>query len=118
MNPHQSKTEAEKTLKDFMDEYIKSYLEPNRPAAQIATSRHIAERHIIPSLGQTRLTQLTPDQIEGMLKQMKAAGLTPSAINKTHRDLTLALRFAVNQGYLQTNPAKQVKIQNDLEGSQ
>ena len=118
MNPEHSNTEAEKMLKDLMDEYISSFPETQRAPRQIATFRHIAETHINPSIGQISLTELIPGQIEEMLKQMKEAGLTPSVIKETHRNLTLALTFAVKQGYLQTNPAEQVKIQNDLEDSQ
>lgn len=64
----------------------------------------ITRTHINPNLGSRHLTKLTPADIRFMHTQMENAGVSQSTILKTHAILSKALKDAVREGLLPTNP--------------
>lgn len=68
-------------------------------------SHHIT-RHIIPAIGSRRLRDLSPEDVERMLKAMAAEGLSRSTVNRTRAVLVMALRHAEKRGRIARNVAQ------------
>ena len=63
-------------------------------------------RHIVRTLGRTRIDRLTAEQVEAMYRDCLAAGLSAGSISHIRRTLSAAMTAAVNRGYLLRNPVR------------
>ncbi len=63
-------------------------------------------RHIVRTLGRTRIDRLTAEQVEAMYRDCLAAGLSAGTISHIRRTLSAAMTAAVNRGYLLRNPVR------------
>ena len=61
--------------------------------------------HLIPELGRTRLTKLTPGDVERFMSAMLAGGSSPRSVNHARAVLRKALNDAVRSGVLARNAA-------------
>ena len=61
--------------------------------------------YIKPAIGKHRLTALAPEHIRQMHDTMRANGLAEASVRQAHAILKRALRVAVMEGKLGTNPA-------------
>jgi integrase len=65
---------------------------------------------ILPTFGRVQLRNVTPARIRSWVREMEAAGLSPSRIRQATRVLSAALEMAVTDGILTKNPARGVKV--------
>ena len=65
----------------------------------------LAERQIIPHLGDVKLQKLRPERIEQWHTALLAAGLSARTTGHAHRVLSLGLKRAVENGSLARNVA-------------
>lgn len=65
-------------------------------------------RHVLPSLGATRLSKLTPDSIRGMLGRLAATGVSSTTVACTRDTLATILERATKDRVLPYNPAHAV----------
>jgi integrase len=79
-----------------------------RPSAFRRVEEHVRLR-LIPALGQTRLTKLTPQQIQTVYAECLTQELASSTVRGMHFTLRNALETAIEQGSLSRNPAQAVK---------
>jgi len=77
-----------------------------------ASYKMLAEQHIVPSLGSTKLQRLTPAAINSLHGRLLESGrikgkggLSVASVRRVHAVLHRALRDAVRWGYLQASPA-------------
>ena len=93
-------------------EWLHRWLEDvARPTVRPSTWRDYettVRRHLIPSLGSTRLTRLTPADVRAM-HQRVSASVSVSAANKAHRVLRAALSDAEREGLAGRNAARLVR---------
>lgn len=76
----------------------------------IRNHRSIADRHVLPELGQYLLTELTTVIIEGFYRRlMSDKGLSASTVHRIHAVLSLPLKTAVRHGILSSNPLEAVR---------
>ena len=69
-----------------------------RPAVRPRTFegyRSNVEKHIVPSLGRTKLIHLTPDAVQALLNRLSEQGLQPQTVRNIHATLRRALNQAV-----------------------
>lgn len=92
---------AEIWLRDYLDDV--KYLTQKHYRAQCNT-------HIIPSLGATKLCELTPVQINAFYHQLTKDGLSPKSVRNIHGVMMNLLGTAVRMKYLQANPASGVTL--------
>jgi integrase len=82
-----------------------------RPTVRPSTFRDYeatVRRHLIPNLGSTRLTRLTPADVRAMHHQVSSSVSVPAA-NKAHRVLRAALSDAEREGLVGRNAARLVR---------
>jgi integrase len=70
---------------------------------------HMAERHIIPTLGCLKLKNLTPAHVRGLYRERLDSGLSPRTVQYVHSTLNKALKQAVADGLIPRNAATSVK---------
>lgn len=65
--------------------------------------------HILPTFGQTPISQITPYDVHDFLKRQEARGLAPSTIRGVFRLLKACLQFAVEEEQLAQNPCRKIR---------
>jgi integrase len=70
----------------------------------------VVDGHLIPALGERRLRDLSPDDIDGMLRAKAAAGLSRSTLVRIHSTLSRALRAAERRAKITRNVATLVDV--------
>lgn len=88
-------------------EYIRQYLDSTRAQSPKTLERYheLAERQIIPHLGDVRLQKLHPEHIEKWHAALLDRGLAARTVGHAHRLLAVVLRRAVENGSLTRNVA-------------
>ncbi len=82
------------------------WLERKRGNVQdYGTIRTHAERHLIPTFGTMRLTEITPAQIERWVAKKRAQGLAPGYVKRMINTLKAILYDAQRAGQIDKNPA-------------
>jgi integrase len=62
-------------------------------------------KHIVPAIGSTRLSSLTADQVDTMLRAKAKAGMSRSSMMRIRSVLVMALRHAERRGRISRNAA-------------
>lgn len=106
------------TLADWMEHWMESELLGSIKPSSWQTYRNLLTRHLLPVLGEYVLTQLSPGIIHGFVESLEASGLAESTIRSVYRLLTSALRFAQDEGVIQKNPCRKIRIQRRESGEQ
>lgn len=70
------------------------------------TYRSLLENHIIPTIGATRLDQLTPAHIRRVETSILGKGLSPTTAMQAHTIIRVALKYAEQEGRVSRNVAK------------
>jgi hypothetical protein len=88
-------------------EYLKHWLASTLTQSLKTRERYseLAERQIIPHLGEVKLQKLTPEQIERWHATLLSGGLSARTVGHAHRLLSLVLTRAVQNGTLARNVA-------------
>ena len=72
--------------------------------------RWAVDRHIKPALGSRRLRDLTPDDVDGLLRAKLGAGLGHSSVMRIRAVLVQALRYGERYGHVGRNVAQLVDL--------
>lgn len=103
------------TLREYLEEWISSYVECNLKKSTISSYKSLIKLHIIPSLGNIELQKLTASHIDTFYAQKlkngrldNKGGLSQRYIQYIHRTLSEALGHAVKKKLLITNPIKDI----------
>jgi integrase len=89
----------------FLDRWL---VDVHKPAVRPSTFRRaqqIVRLHLVPELGRTRLTKLTPDQVQHLLNAKFDGGLSACTVWHIHAVLRGALNHAVRWGLVNRNVA-------------
>lgn len=121
------KVRAEMTVSQLCDEYIEHGMETKK-ASTVKTDKGRISAHIRPLLGKKKISSVTRQDIERFLSEV-AKGKTArdkrtakgrsivtggkGTATRTARLLGGIFTYAVNQGYLEANPRKGVKLYKD-----
>ena len=98
--------DANPPLKDWLELWMDTEIEPRRAETTINGYWNIIRKHILPALGPVRLSALTPELINGYYQWLSdGKELSPNTIRKHHILLHTALKSAYRQGVLPANAA-------------
>ena len=99
--------DAGTSLGDWLELWMDAEIEPRRAETTINGYRNIIRRHMRPALGAVRLSDLTPELINGYYQWLSdERGLSPNTVRKHHVLLHTALKAAYRRGVLSANPAQ------------
>jgi len=89
----------------FMSYYMETYGKVKLRSTTYVSYSQVIRSHINPELGGIKLSQLTPNQINQLIKKKLDDGLSPRMVEYIHGILKRALNRAVKWQYMTTNPA-------------
>jgi integrase len=122
-----SKGEARKALREALKDRDDGFIPANKLTVGIFVDGWMAERkntvsgrtwrvqesmlrnRVKPHIGDLRLCRLSPADVRAMYRSLLSAGLTPSTVGNVHVILKQALRDAVRDKHIRTNPLDDVK---------
>lgn len=106
------------TLAQWMSIWMENNLLGNVKVSSYQTYRRIYLRHLLPSLGVERLSEITAEKIRGVIRSMEHDGYAPNTIRGVCRLLSAALFAAQEEGYIQKNPCKRIRISDTEQKTQ
>lgn len=98
------------TMADALEQwYLRS--QPRRGHRADLDVRRNIDNHLRPLMGRWLVAEVTPGRIEGAYAALRVESrLSPATIRKLHYVVRPALRLAVRNGWLATNPAEGVEL--------
>ena len=109
------KIERNMLFKDWMQEWFVTYKEPTVSAESADVYRSVIKNHIVPVLGNMRLSDIRAIHIQSMLNNMTAR--SKKMLKRVKRLTYSALEDARRNNLLIENPAKDVVIPKGSENS-
>lgn len=98
------------TVSEWLKYWLEDIIRPNREDTAYYCYSIIIKNHILPVLGNIRIQDLTPPQIQAYYTQMiRDKGLHPNTVHKHHILLHTALKTAYRQKILLENPVELVE---------
>lgn len=98
-----------KTVDEWMTYWLENIIVKHRRPNTVSAYRTAMKNHIIPVIGKTRLTKVTPAHVRSVLTFMEQRGLSSTSAKQTHGIMSSAFEEAVRDGDMSTNPAKRVR---------
>ncbi len=92
------------TVKQFLTSWLVTTKSSRKPRTQIRYEQ-LVRLHVIPHIGSSALTRLTPQQLQGAYAVIEKGGLSPTTVRQVHAVVHKAFKQAVMWGSLPRNPA-------------
>jgi len=103
------------TLRQFLEQWLKTYAWPNLAPRTAEGYEHILKQHVIPSIGNIKLNDVRPDTLQAYYadrlengRRDGTGGLSPRTVRHHHVTLHTAMQSAVKWGLLARNPTDAV----------
>ena len=93
------------TVKQFLQQWLEDSVKPGVRPRTYESYCQIATGHIMPVLGRTPLTKLTPQQVQSLLNQKGTENLSPRTVEYIRAVLRIALNRALRWGMVSRNVA-------------
>ena len=97
------------TLAEFAFMWLRDYAKPNLKASTFGQYELMLRVHLIPELGEKRLTDIDPLHIQQAIAAIQRKGLKPKTVKHAYTTLRRVLNQAVDWGMLRANPIKRVE---------
>lgn len=98
------------TLGEWLPYWMENELLGSVKVSSYQTYLNQVNNHVLPSLGQYRLSELSPGVINDFIENLHATGLAVSTIRGAYRLLSAALRFALEEGIIHKNPCRRFRV--------
>ncbi len=99
------KTPPGLTVAAYLRDWLSGYVAVNCAPRTRESYAFIAEQHIIPEIGNVRLVDLEPHQLQALYAKKSAAGLSTRTVRYCYSLVSQALNLAVRQGIVGRNVA-------------
>lgn len=97
-------TEDDVTLATWLEHWLETILPMTARWKTLSTYRSQMRVHVVPALGGRKLSELRPEHLEELYRDMAAQGRSPHVIRAVHRVLRSSLNEAVRRRRLAHNP--------------
>lgn len=91
------------TLAEYMESWLKDYCWPNLAPRSAEGYEYVVRHYIIPSLGNVRLAEFRPEQLQRFYTEKLASGLSNRTFRHCHVTLHKALNSALKMGIVVRN---------------
>ena len=106
------------TVQEWMMHWLENELLGSVKPSSYHTYMQQIQHHVLPSLGAYLLSELTPSYIHAFICQMQGVGYASSTIHGAYRLLASSLRFALEEGLIQKNPCRKIRIGSQIRNEQ
>ena len=93
---------GEVILADWLEVWLRDFICPNREKTTVHGYENIIRLHLVPALGEVKLPELQPAQLQRYYAELLEKGLSHNTVRKHHVLLHTALEAAVRQGLLRS----------------
>jgi integrase len=101
-------TERPPRLDDFLRSWLETSVKPRVRPLTYAGYKVNVEKHLIPTIGTIRLDQLSPSDVQALINDRLAGGLSSKTVAYVHTVLRTALNLAVRWELVSRNVARLV----------
>ena len=98
------------SMSDYLDYYYKNYCVAQLKETTYTKYEKNIRVHLKPSLGQYRLASITTPVLQDFINLKYNKGYSRNTLCNLKALLTGSMEYAINSGFLASNPAKRVKI--------
>ena len=98
------------TVGDWLDQWVSQLPSSVKSVNTVDNIKWVVDLHLKPGIGGRRLRDLTPDDVDKLLRGKAAAGMSRSSLVRMHSVLKRALRLAERRGKLSRNVAALVDV--------
>ena len=100
---------SNKTFREFKDNWLEKYANGEVRPTTLDQYKSLYKNHIMPYLGDKKLSQIGVEDIQGFKSKLQEKGLGGQMVKHNLRLVRQMLNHAVDWGYLVNNPAKKVR---------
>ena len=98
------------TVAQWLDIWLAEYMDSAKPAT-VNSYKAQTKNHIKPALGAVKLQKLSPHHIQQFCNDLnRQKGLSPKTVKNIHGVLHTALRQALENDYIRSNPADRTNL--------
>ncbi|MFN8634266.1 MAG: site-specific integrase [Chloroflexota bacterium] len=97
------------TLREWIVEWLADSILPNRAHRTYEAYQSRLEKHVMPTLGSKRLSDLKAGDIRALYAELRRSGAAPNQVRAIHTALRRALRVAELEGLIVRNPCDLVE---------
>ena len=98
-------TTERQTVEQFLNHWLPEVARPTLRDSTYASYRSKIALYLVPALGKTQLTTLTPQHVQAMMNGMRERGLSPRSVQYARAILRRALNQALRWGLVARNVA-------------
>src|SRR5450759_4857387 len=98
------------TFGKLLDLWLAKVEDLGRARTTLETYRNQVAKHIRPELGAVRLDKLDTFRLDQYFQGLRMKGLAPATVKLDHSVVSACLTLGVDYGWIQGNPAKQVRL--------
>lgn len=99
------------TLAEWLSCWMENELLGSVKVSSYQTYLNIVKKHLLPTLGEMKLASITPGIIHDFVTALEDSGLAYNTVKSVYRLLSAAMRGAFEEGLIQKNPCRRIKIQ-------
>lgn len=113
-----SKCGCQHTVAEWLWHWMENELLGSVKASSYQTYTNLLKKHLLPALGGMRLASVTPGIIHDFVVELERSGLSYATVKGAYRLLSAAMRSAQEDGFIQKNPCRKIKIQRTERADQ
>lgn len=106
------------SLAEWLVRWMENELLGSVKPSSYQTYVSIANRHLLPTLGEMKLAAITPGIVHDFVTALEDSALAYNTIKGVYRLLSAALRGAFEEGLIQKNPCRRIRIQRVEQNEQ
>lgn len=99
------------TMAEWLSRWLENELLGSVKVSSYQTYVNIVKKHLLPTLGKMKLTSITPGIVQDFIIALEHSDFAYSTIKNVYRLLSAAMRCALEEGLIQKNPCRKIKIQ-------
>ena len=104
------KTCGSGTVSDFIRHWLHSIVKPHIKASTFSNYVTIAEKWILPFLGERKLHKVNQEEIQHFIGRLSEQGLSPGTVRNIYGVLNAAMRKAKAYNYMSVNSCEGVRL--------
>lgn len=99
------------TMEEWLSHWMENELLGSVKASSYQTYVNIVKKHLLPMLGEMKIVSITPGIVHNFVTTLEDSGLAYNTIKGVYRLLAAAMRVAFEEGLIQKNPCRRIRIQ-------
>ena len=109
---------CQSTVGEWLIYWMENELLGSVKTSSYQTYVNLLNRHLIPLIGDVRLCAVTPGTVNEYVQRLEQSGLAYSTVKGAYRLLAAAMRYALDEGKIQKNPCRKIRIQRPEQAEQ